>query len=282
MLSTAIASAAAPHGGPVIALRHARALARQGARVHVVAPEVGAVPDARGVSIERYATSATRVPFPAWRHDAIAVDALAAAIERHAPEVLYDVHGPAWAAEAAMRLGVPTVSMVGDFNAYCRRTFLVDTRERRCSGPENAGKCFACLNRDSAPRQRAIRAGLRNRFAAPILERLFPPARLAPHRVWEALGESLGYAAEWRARIDRFVVGDEHARALLAGHGIDAARIAAIPQGLPTAARVMRRGNLPGSGAPLAIGFVGRPHADKGLHVLARAFDALPAGKAEL
>ncbi|HEX3098366.1 MAG TPA: glycosyltransferase family 4 protein [Usitatibacter sp.] len=282
ILSTAIASGAMPHGGPVIAMRHARALARQGARVHVVAPEVGPVPEAAGVTVERYPITDTRVPFSAWRHDARAVDALAAAIERHAPEVVYDVHGPAWAAEAASAHGVPTVSMVGDFNAYCRRTFLVDTVGRRCTGPESAGKCFACLNRESAPRQRAIRSALRNRLAAPILERIFPPARLAPHRLWDALGDSRDYAARWRERIDRFVVGDENARAFLAGHGIDAARLATIPQGLPATARTLKRRNLPGSGVPLAIGFVGRPHVDKGLHLLARAFDSLPAGKAEL
>jgi len=282
LLSTAIASAGVPHGGPVIALRHARALARQGARVRMVAPEVGAAAEAPGVCVERYATSAARTPFPAWRHDAIAVEALAEAIGREMPDVVYDVHGPAWAAEAAIRHRVPTVSMVGDFNAYCRRTFLVDTGGRRCTGPESAGKCFACLNRESNPRQRAIRSGLRNRVTAPILERVFPPGRLAPHRLWDALGESLDYAARWRARIDRFVVGDENARAFLAGHGIDAGRIVEIPQGLPAAARALKRRNLPGSGAPLAVGFVGRPHADKGLHVLARAFDALPPGQAEL
>ena len=276
LLSTQIASATAPHGGPVVALRHARALARRGATVRIVAPEVEGAIEAPGVEIEGYEGAASRVPFARWRPDPAVAARVDAIVARFDPDLLYDVHGPAWPVEAAHRRGVPTVSMVGDFNWFCRRTFLVDSRLRRCAGPESAERCFGCINRDSPARQRVVRLALRHPPLASTMETLFPAERLAPHRLWNGLRESMAYLDALRPLVDRFVVGDANARSFLAAHGIDEARLVAIAQCLPAEARTARRTRPPGSGSPLRIGFVGRPHHDKGVHVIARAFDALP------
>jgi glycosyltransferase involved in cell wall biosynthesis len=78
--------------------------------------------------------------------------------------------------------------------------------------------------------------------------------------------------------VDRFVVGDAQAREFFAANGVPRDKLVEIAQGLPAGALVRRARTpgAPGRDRPLRLCFVGRPHADKGIHVLARAFDLLP------
>lgn len=220
--------------------------------------------------------------FAPWRPNAHAMRGLCRIIDRFDPDLVYDVHGPSWAVGAAMEKHLPVVSMMGDYNWYCRRTFLVDSMLKRCSGPESTSKCFKCINRGAPLGRRVVRWALRQAALAGLPRPLPGVRRLEPHRLWSSLEESHAYARHLHAMVDCFVVGDRNAEMFLLGHGIPAAKVTSIPQCLPSDALVSRRSpgkqGSPVIDRPMRIGFVGRPHFDKGIHVLARAFDALPRG----
>jgi glycosyltransferase involved in cell wall biosynthesis len=268
LLSTSIASPGAAHGGPVVSRRHADALAARGHEVCIAAPRGE---PASGVAYETTIygdSSRPRRHFEGQRPRHDDAGDIPELIRRFAPDVVYDVHGPAWAVEAAKAAGRPIVSMVGDYGWYCLQTFLVDSRLHRCSGPESAAKCFACLDRNYPIRWRAVHAALR------------PAARagLARFPLLDGVTDALDYLPRMRAVVDRFVVGDAQAREFFTANGVAADRLVEIPQALPAAALVRRphASGVPVRDRPLRLCFVGRPHADKGIHVLAAAFDALP------
>ena len=268
LVSSLIASGAAAHGGPVVSRRHAAALRRRGFDVLHVAPR-GEPIASDPVKVEIYATGASPLdPSASKRYDATAVASLRGLIERFRPHVVYDVHGPAWAVDAASSAGVPVVSMVGDYNWFCMQSFLVDSRLRRCSGPENGEKCFGCVNKWHRFPQRVVHLALK------------PAAKagLVTLPILEKLTEATDYLARMRPRVSTFVVGDRKAYEFLLDHGIAAPKIARIMQGVPANALVARP--RPEEAAPaerkLRFGFVGRADPDKGLRVLARAFDSLP------
>lgn len=270
LVSTLVASASAAHGGPIITRRHAAALSRLGHQVWLAAPDSPTESGSHGLRFESYPASCAKgTQFAARRPDPVAIGAIRALIARTSPDILYDVHGPAWAIDAAVQEGVPVVSMVGDYNWYCLQTFLVDSRLRRCAGPESAEKCFSCLNRNNAPHRRALHLLAKGAARRGIV-------RLA---LWDAVCESRTYAEHLRAAVNLFIVGDRQAHEFLVANGIPGTRIATIPQGLPDDARQSRRRGDEGEpvrNRPLRLGFVGRPHLDKGIHVLGHAFDSIP------
>lgn len=189
-------------------------------------------------------------------------------IREFRPDVLFDVHGPTYAVEAAAGRRIPVVSMVGDYTWFCLQSFLVDSALKRCSGPESADKCYRCLNANYPLRWRAVHAMLKPAARA----------RLLGFRLWDGVAISREYTERMRSLVDAFVVGDRQAREFFAARGVAAEKITCIPQGLPTNAMVRREKDLPVSlrDRPLRFAFVGRTHADKGIHVLAEAFDSLP------
>ena len=268
LLSTLIASPAAAHGGPVISRRQAGALAARGHEVHIAAPD-GERTDGLPYGIEIYGRHGARpASFASQRRHPENAAAFSELIRRVSPDIVYDVHGPAWAIDAAKQDGRPVVSMVGDYAWYCLQTFLVDSSLRRCSGPESPGKCFSCIDRNYPLRWRMVHAALRPAARAGILS--FP--------LWEGVSEAADYLPRTRGLVDRFIVGDAQAHDFFAAHGVPENRLVRIPQGLPAQALV-RRARAVGSpvqNRPLRVCFVGRPHADKGIHVLAAAFDSLP------
>ncbi|MBC8022272.1 MAG: glycosyltransferase, partial [Burkholderiales bacterium] len=199
----------------MISRRQAAALSRGGFDVCVAAP-TGEKVAGDPFDVEIYATgTSSRDHFGPKCFDAQAVSALRKLIDRFRPDVLYDVHGPPWAVDAASQAGVPVVSMMGDYNWYCLTSFLVDSRLHRCSGPESVEKCFSCVNRWHPFRRRAVHAVLK------------PAARagLARFHLWDRLNESSDYLARMRARITTFVVGDQQASDFLVRHGVPPAKI---------------------------------------------------------
>jgi glycosyltransferase involved in cell wall biosynthesis len=251
-----------------VSRRHAAALRRRGFDVLHVAP-CGEPIASDPVKVQIYPSGASpRDPSASKRYDATAVAALRALIDRYRPHVVYDVHGPAWAVDAASSANVPIVSMVGDYNWFCMQSFLVDSRLQRCSGPGDGEKCFGCVNKWHRFPQRLVHVALK------------PAAKagLVALPIWTKLTEATDYLARMRPRISTFVVGDRKAYEFLVEHGIAASKIARITQGLPTNALVARprpKDRVP-DGRKLRFGFVGRADPDKGLRVLARAFDSLP------
>jgi len=238
-------------------------------RVRLVAPHGEAASGGDPFEVEVYPTGlAPSDTFAPHVPDATAVAALAGIIDRFKPDVLYDVHGPAHAIEAARDAGVPVVSMVGDYSWYCLQSFLVNSRLRRCSGPESARKCFDCLSGNYPLRWRVVH------------EMLKPAARagLVGFRLWDGVALSREYSQRMRAAVDAFVVGDAQAQDFFSSHGIATGKITRIPQGLPAGALARREKErtAPVRDRPLRLAFVGRPHADKGIQVLAQAFDSLP------
>jgi glycosyltransferase involved in cell wall biosynthesis len=251
-----------------VSRRHAAALRRRGFDVLHVAP-CGEPIASDPVKVQIYPTGASpRDPSASKRYDAIAVAALRALVDRYRPHVVYDVHGPAWAVDAASSANVPVVSMMGDYNWFCMQSFLVDSRLRRCSGPGDGEKCFGCVNKWHRLPQRVVHDALK------------PAAKagLVTLPIWTKLTQATDYLARMRARISTFVVGDRKAYEFLVEHGIATSKIARITQGLPANALVPRPRPpaAAAGGRNLRFGFVGRPDPDKGLRVLARAFDSLP------
>jgi glycosyltransferase involved in cell wall biosynthesis len=276
LLSTLTFSPTAVHGGPIVAARHASALVRHGAQVCVTAPLAQQPPGA--LDVEGYKPSRHGL-FLDKRPDAYAGAALDRIIERHRPDILYDVHGPAWAVDAAVRARLPVVSMVGDYGWFCRRSVLVDVRVQRCTGPESLEKCFACLNGAYSAKRRMAHSVLRHAARLGVHAPKGLDSRANSLFLWESLTEAERYVASLRDKVDRFVVGDRHAWTFMLEQGTAPHKLAAIAQCLPDEALRVRRSaadGIPGRTRPLRIAFVGRPHPDKGLHVLARALELLP------
>jgi glycosyltransferase involved in cell wall biosynthesis len=276
LLSTLTFSPTAVHGGPIVAARHANALVRNGAQVCVAAPL--AVQPPGPLVVEGYKPSRYGL-FLDKRPDAYAGAALDRIIERHRPDIVYDVHGPAWAVDAAVRARIPVVSMVGDYGWFCRRSVLVDASVRRCTGPESLEKCFTCLNGAYSAKRRMTHSVLRHAARLGVHAPKGLDTRANSLFLWESLTEAERYVASLREKVDRFVVGDRHAWTFMREHGTASHKLAVIAQCLPDEALQIRRRRpegIPGRTRPLRIAFVGRPHPDKGLHVLARAFDLLP------
>lgn len=277
LVSTLVHSPSALHGGAIIASRHARALARHGLQVLVAAPGAEGVSDA--YAVEGYGQRAHGL-FLDRRPDPGARLALDGVIGRYCPDILYDVHGPIWAVDAAVAARVPVVSMVGDYSWFCLRSVLVDDLARRCSGPDSVEKCFGCINGAYSTARRVVHVALRHARDLDLGGPSRLDSRISSLFLWQSLVESEGYLSELRARVDRFVIGDRMAREFMLGHGIAPAKLVGIGQCLPDAALRVRRKHssdeVAGRTRPLRIAFVGRPHPEKGLQVLARAFEWLP------
>lgn len=252
----------------MIARRQAAALVRRGYEVCIAAPR-GERRDADPFDVHLFETGTDpRDRLAGRRRDATAVAALSRLIRQFRPDILYDVHGSPWAVEAASNAGVPVVSMMGDYNWFCSNSFLVDSWARRCGGPSDRSKCFRCVNKWHRRETRPVNAMIRPLAAAGILK----------HSLWNRLDESMDYLAEMRGRITRVVVGDRKANEFLLEQGVCASKIVRIVQGLPQAALKVRRTEAGSDleGRRLRLAFVGRADPDKGLRVLAKAFDSLP------
>jgi glycosyltransferase involved in cell wall biosynthesis len=268
LLSTLLASTAAAHGGPVLSRRHAAALCRQNARVLVAAP----VGDAeRGGPFEVAIYKTRRDPgdfFAPHLPDKVAIASLRALIDRFQPDVLYDLHGPAYAIDAAKEAGLPVVSMVGDYMWYCLMSFLVDSAQKRCSGPESARKCYDCINRSYPIRWQVYHGMLKPAADAGILG----------FHLHDGVGAAREYRERMRALVDSFVIGDAQADEFFTSNGVPASRVHRIPQGLPASclARRPRESDETAARRALRLGFVGRPQGEKGMQTLAAAFDSLP------
>jgi len=284
LVSTLNASPAAAHGGPVLAQRKARALEQAGIDVCIAAP--GEAPGVTAVPTFTYpAFAPVSRRFAPWRPNEMALAGLTELLDELSPDVVCDVHGPAWAVEAAAARGIPAVALIGDYNWFCRRSFLVDTSLKRCDGPSDVRKCFECNLRETTPVHRLAHRVLREAARAGVAAWMPVVRDYRRYSLWEATGESLEYTARVRSMVSRFVVGDAKARAFLGEHGIGAERLAFLPQCLPDEALVRRprAAGVPGTDRAPRFGFVGRLDPDKGLHVLARAFEALPgSSRAEL
>jgi glycosyltransferase involved in cell wall biosynthesis len=279
LLSTATASQTAAHGGPVIASRQAAALRRAGIEVCVAAPDTGDTQAQDDPHTHVYrALRPKPFHFPGHRPNQLGCDSLTGLMERADPDVLYDVHGPAWAIDAAVGRRIPVVSMIGDYAWYCRRNFLVDSRLHRCSGPESIAKCFACVNEQYSPQRRMAHIAVRqaSRVGIPVNRGL--SGRLASLRLWDAVDESEAYLTRLRAKVDCFVIGDAQAQAFFLRQGVPRERLARIAQCLPEDVLRSKRSHLKAPAAParaLRIAFVGRPSEEKGIQVIARAIEGL-------
>ena len=268
LVSALDASPEAAHGGPVITRRHAAALSRRGLKVHVAAPRGDPASPGAAFSAETYKTGASSLLFAARRPDAVGLAAFRRVIDAFRPDVVYDIHGPLCAVEAAFQARVPVVSMIGAYDWYCLQGFLVDSHLQRCSGPESAGKCFDCQNYNYSRRRRIPQS-----IAKPLAQRGM--IRLA---LWDAVADSHAYMRRLREVVASYVVADRQAHEFLLANGIAPHKVVRIEQGLPQEALVPRRRAGEGEAIrdrPLRLGFVGRPHLDKGIHVLGRAFDSL-------
>jgi glycosyltransferase involved in cell wall biosynthesis len=268
LISSLVASAAAAHGGPVITRRQAAALARRGHEVCVAAPR-GERSAGDPFQLRIFETGVDPGDRLAWRRPApVARAGVSRLIDEFCPDILYDVHGAPWAVEAASLAAVPVVSMMGDYNWFCANCFLVTSAVTRCDGPADRARCFACVNKWHRREVRPVNMLLRPAAAAGLVT--LP--------LWDRLNESMDYMARMREQIATFIVGDRKADEFLAGQGIPAGKIARIAQGLPDSALQVRRSapDAPGPGRPLRFVFVGRADPDKGLQVLAHAFDSLP------
>lgn len=272
-------AAATAHGGPIMARRHAEALQRAGLQVVLAAPEKPQWPDPAHLMIAGYDADPSPSRYvPASRPNTGAERAFEALLETHRPDVVYDMGGPAWGVAAAARRAVPVVSSVAAYTWFCARDFLVDSNQRRCTGPESLAKCFTCETRAHPLKRRLVQEALRYLDRAGCPPTWTDSARLAPYRVWNELAESRAYLERLRSGVDCFVIGDRQAREFFIANGVPAAKIAYVPQCLPADALVRRPHTEPRDDPtrPLVAAFVGRLDVEKGFHVLAHAYEDLP------
>jgi len=281
LVSTLYSSPGAAHGGPIAARRHADALALQGMDVTLAAPEPPVGGNSTPVRIVGYeASTLSNNNLSTRRPDQVAAASLRDLVCRLEPDILYDVHGPAWAVAAAAKVGIPVVSLVGSYTWFCAQAFLVNSRLERCPGPESLAKCFECMNARHPRKRRVVQEILRRARIAGIPPRWPPIPRLSPYRIWEDLEEFTSFVAELRDLVACFVISDDQARSFFLAHGVPPEKVAMIPQGLPAIARINRRVERHagpfGPKAPLKVGYVGRLAVEKGFQVLVRAFEELP------
>jgi len=260
--------------------RQATALQRLGADVLVTAPEVDGAPGSQAFPVEPH-SSDTRGTYCGYKvPDPTGVSAIEDIIRRWRPDVVYDVHGTASGMEAATRARIPTALLVGDYAWLCPRLTMVDTRRRRCTGPESVEKCFACMNGGAAPGRRIVQSIVRRAEQSVLARPISTIGALQSFRLWAALHRSLPHLERLRAKVDRFIIGDRNAYEYFVRHGVPAEKAVRIPQCLPKEALVVRRvSGFPDKAVrerPVRFGFVGRLDYDKGLEVLARAFHGLP------
>lgn len=281
LLSTNEYAPGGGHGGTVIACRHAAILARAGVEVIVACPDRSGMPDNQIPKLVTYGGgSSDESLFPVQRPNRAAYSGIKSLLLNLKPDLLYDVHGPLWPVEAAGKCGVPVVSMIGDYNWYCQRTFLVDGWMKRCTGPESVTKCYSCLRNNDSWKRRLLQSACRLPWGRVALGALAGDDRVRSFDLWGALNESHSYLQSLRRNVSCFVVGDQQAEEFFMSQGTPAQKIRRIPQALPDGAlrKRTRATGRPVIDRPLRLGFVGRLDPDKGFPILARAFENLPEG----
>lgn len=182
-----------------------------------------------------------------------------------APDVVHFHHFALWGSgvlPAARAAGARVVVTLHDYHALCDAATLLRSDDALCEGVA----CSDCLRRH------------------PTLPERWPAA-------WRGLAreQALARAADERrarhradlAAADVVVSPSRFAAELFARHGlVDPARVHVLKAGYPgphAPPRTRAR-----DAGPLCVGYVGGIYPSKGLHVLVRAFAALPAGLATL
>jgi glycosyltransferase involved in cell wall biosynthesis len=267
------------HGGSVIAYRHAEMLRLAGVDVGVMCPEDATGTNAGTLNILAYSRGTiTGLLFPDQRPNSVATKEVEVLLRRIKPDIMYDVHGPMWPIEAAINCRIPVVSMIGDYRWFCQRTFLVDGWLRRCTGPETTEKCYECLRNNDSWKRKVLQSVYCMRGTRALLGVLLGHQRAHSFDLWSALFESRVYLERLRQLVSHYIIGDQQAYDFFTSNGIPEYKITRIPQALPNDALVQRQcaAGRPGIDRPLRIGFAGRLDPDKGIKVLARAFELLP------
>lgn len=192
--------------------------------------------------------------------DPRARSAFASLLDELRPDVVhfYNLHNLGMSLAAVVRSrGVPSVFSSNNYWALCPRLYLIDPRLARCTGgTADGGKCARCTG---APDVAAAAAGHARRGRA---------------------------AREFLQHVDVHLATSQRVRDLHVAGGADPARIRVLLQQPPGSEEIWRR-----TGArravvarldrPLRAAFVGSVMPHKGVHVLAAALQALPAGSVE-
>lgn len=182
----------------------------------------------------------------------------AALLDERRPDVVHfwNLHNLGMSLPGACRArGIPTVLSSNNYWSICPRLYLVSERLETCDGPGDDGtKCERCLGT----------AGKAAAFAA---------RREAGVRML-------------RDGIDVHLAVSERVRYYHIANGDDPAHVRVLRQEPPGVTAIWeragsRRAIETALRRPLRIGFLGSVMAHKGVHVLAQALQALPAGAVE-
>ena len=257
----------------------------RGIDVQVAAPRTGEPSHGSqyvhdGVSVFRYAVQAVPARDEAQGREPFrGHEVLRAWLEQVRPDVLH-VHSLGTGIgldtlEAARALGARIIftAHLPALGFLCQRGTLLRWGTEPCDGLVDVQRCAACALEDrGAPRPLAHAMALAGRsvtFAATL-----------PGRAGTAFG--MPALIEWNLHrqrrlldlIDRFVVLNERARAIVLANGgiADKVVVNRLGVGFTRASRRETRAE----GAPVRVGFVGRIHRTKGVAVLAKAVLALP------
>jgi glycosyltransferase involved in cell wall biosynthesis len=256
-----------------------------GIDVRVAAPRTGESSQGsqyvhHGVTVFRYAIPQVPARGEAQGREPIrGHEALRTWLEQVRPDVLH-VHSIGTGIgldtlEEARALGARIVltAHLPALGFLCQRGTLLRWGTEPCDGIVDVQRCAACALEDrGAPRPLAHAMALAGRsvaFAANL-----------PGRAGTAFG--MPALIEWNLQrqrrlldvIDRFVVLNERARAIVLANGGRADKVVVNRLGVGFT-RVMKR-DARVNGAPVRVGFVGRIHRTKGVAVLAQAVLALP------
>jgi glycosyltransferase involved in cell wall biosynthesis len=183
-------------------------------------------------------------------------------LHRMRPDVVHVQHLLYLSAELfaeCRRLGIPVVVMLNDYWFLCHRIKLRRRDGSLCEGPARGWNCCQCLNEP-----------------APVRSHLNPLA----------VGANMyryAYLTRQLMKADRILAPSRYLRDVYSRNGVPAERITYCDYGTVTPPpEVAARFAVRRPRARIRFGFLGALTDDKGVHVLADAFNQLPVGVAEL
>lgn len=275
-------------GGVLLSRPIASGLAARGHRILVVEfvhESVSNVTEIDGFTLHQVAAAPMDQGVnPLWASRPAAADVTTArrVLEGFDPDVVY-AHTPSANTatyDASMRLGIPIVQHVHDFAFLCGRSFLVDERDRPCSGPTSIAKCEACLRAKHPP---AVRAGMRLAtfpLGDAILRRAVGHRRAERFRLHRGIQAHVAFRQRLIGGVAAWIATGPPVRDVLCRYGVPPERVTLLPHGLPEDRLVRATPPPPLAGRPLRIGYIGRISPEKGVDLLATVLRRLRATEA--
>lgn len=265
-------------GGPMVATRQARALARRGIQVQLIDLNVGhgsptSLTKEKWTTSDGLSVTTWTLPFDiANPFDPETVGALTSAFldEPSADftliqDALFGAVGRAACASGRYRVWQPN-----DYSFLCSRSWFLKANGQRCDMQPEVRKCVECqLNGRTLIETAALRASML--FSAVGID----PLRSGIQRQVAAARKRVADIPHFLSSFDAFLAQSWPMEKSLLGQGLNPSRVTLIDYGIePPVSPVTSRPSGPDDQVHFA--FIARPSFEKGLHVLLSAWADLP------